>query len=169
MTDTKCATEGCGNTASVHFERHGIGSNYCHDCYMKVQAVASRFQSTPTPASGEQMEVVAHAYVIDGDCEQLEWGVEYGLPDDPALVKLVTLDTASGWKAACMEAREGCNQRSDTIRSLRRHIENAEALNTTLSEALARIASAPVAHWVVEIARTALAALPAKQGGRNDD
>jgi hypothetical protein len=34
-----CATDGCDKKASVHFERGGIGSDYCHDCYMRVQAL----------------------------------------------------------------------------------------------------------------------------------
>lgn len=34
-----CATEGCGHKATVHFERGGIGSYYCHDCYVRIQAL----------------------------------------------------------------------------------------------------------------------------------
>ncbi len=34
----ECATQGCEALASIYFERHGVGSNYCRDCYMKVQA-----------------------------------------------------------------------------------------------------------------------------------
>ena len=34
-----CATEGCGNFATVHFIRGGIGSLYCQECYLKVQAL----------------------------------------------------------------------------------------------------------------------------------
>lgn len=37
----ECATEGCDNPASVHFVRGGIGSYYCHDCYMHVQSLAA--------------------------------------------------------------------------------------------------------------------------------
>jgi hypothetical protein len=36
---TECATEGCNKQATVHFERGGIGSYYCHDCYMRIQAL----------------------------------------------------------------------------------------------------------------------------------
>lgn len=36
-------------------------------------------------------EPVAHAYIVDGECEQIEWGAEYCLPDDPALTILYTL------------------------------------------------------------------------------
>ena len=44
----ECATEGCCNSATVHFVRGGIGSHYCYDCYLKVQAVAT----PPTAAGG---------------------------------------------------------------------------------------------------------------------
>jgi len=37
----ECATEGCGKPATVHFIRGGIGSYYCYDCYMRVQARAA--------------------------------------------------------------------------------------------------------------------------------
>lgn len=36
---TECATEGCNKPATVHFERGGVGSYYCHDCYMRIQAL----------------------------------------------------------------------------------------------------------------------------------
>ena len=35
---------------------------------------------------------VAHAYIVEGECEQIEWGAEYCLPDDPALTMLYALD-----------------------------------------------------------------------------
>lgn len=35
-----CATEGCSNLATVHFVRGEVGSDYCHSCYMRVQALA---------------------------------------------------------------------------------------------------------------------------------
>jgi hypothetical protein len=35
----ECATEGCEQTATVRFERGGVGSDYCRDCYMRVQAL----------------------------------------------------------------------------------------------------------------------------------
>ena len=44
----ECASEGCCNSATVHFVRGGIGSHYCYDCYLKVQAVAT----PPTAAGG---------------------------------------------------------------------------------------------------------------------
>lgn len=34
-----CATEGCDHKATIHFERGGIGSYYCHDCYMRIQSL----------------------------------------------------------------------------------------------------------------------------------
>lgn len=34
-----CATEGCSNAAGVYFERGGVGSHYCGDCYLRVQAI----------------------------------------------------------------------------------------------------------------------------------
>jgi hypothetical protein len=43
---------------------------------------------------------------------------------------------AEKWKSACMEAREGCNQRSATIRSLRSKRETAEARADRLEKAL---------------------------------
>lgn len=36
---TECATEGCAQAATVRFERGGVGSDYCHDCYMCIQAL----------------------------------------------------------------------------------------------------------------------------------
>lgn len=36
------------------------------------------------------MDKVAHAYVVDGECEQIEWGTDVCLPDDPALIYLYT-------------------------------------------------------------------------------
>ena len=36
---TECATHGCGKPATAYFERSGVGSHYCHDCYMRVQAL----------------------------------------------------------------------------------------------------------------------------------
>lgn len=35
----ECATEGCDHSATVYFERGGVGSHYCHNCYMRVQAI----------------------------------------------------------------------------------------------------------------------------------
>lgn len=45
---TECATEGCGKTATAYFERGGVGSHYCHDCYMRVQALPA----APTATGG---------------------------------------------------------------------------------------------------------------------
>lgn len=36
----ECATEDCNRPATVRFERGGIGSEYCHPCYLKGQALA---------------------------------------------------------------------------------------------------------------------------------
>jgi len=41
-----CATEGCGNFATVHFIRGGVGSFYCQECYRKVQALGRSPSST---------------------------------------------------------------------------------------------------------------------------
>lgn len=41
-----CATEGCGNFATVHFIRGGVGSFYCQKCYPKVQALGRSPYST---------------------------------------------------------------------------------------------------------------------------
>jgi hypothetical protein len=35
----ECATEGCRNQATIHFIRGDVGSHYCRDCYMRVQAL----------------------------------------------------------------------------------------------------------------------------------
>lgn len=35
-----CATEGCWNPATVHFERGGVGSDHCHACYLKIQSLS---------------------------------------------------------------------------------------------------------------------------------
>lgn len=37
----KCATEGCGNQATIHFIRGDVGSHYCLSCYTKVQALVT--------------------------------------------------------------------------------------------------------------------------------
>lgn len=37
----ECATEGCEHRAFFWFERGGVGSKYCHDCYMRVQALSA--------------------------------------------------------------------------------------------------------------------------------
>lgn len=31
-----CATDDCGKPASVNFERSGVGSFYCMDCFMRI-------------------------------------------------------------------------------------------------------------------------------------
>lgn len=36
----ECASEGCDKPATVHFERGGVGSYYCRECYMRIQARA---------------------------------------------------------------------------------------------------------------------------------
>jgi len=45
----ECATEGCGNPAGVYFERGGVGSHYCGECYLKVQALPA----APTAGGGD--------------------------------------------------------------------------------------------------------------------
>lgn len=48
---------------------------------------------------------------------------------------LTTLsEERDGWKSACMEARHGCNQRSDVISKLRAKLEAAES-RATIAEA----------------------------------
>lgn len=37
----ECATDGCCNPATVHFERGGVGSDYCRLCYMAIQALSA--------------------------------------------------------------------------------------------------------------------------------
>ena len=38
---SECATEGCGQIGSEHFEAGGIGSNYCPKCAGKVRALTA--------------------------------------------------------------------------------------------------------------------------------
>lgn len=35
----ECASEGCGKPATVHFVRGDVGSYYCRECYMRIQAI----------------------------------------------------------------------------------------------------------------------------------
>lgn len=81
--EMECATEGCGRTATVRFERGGVGSHYCYACYLKVQSLSElvekakrgeigdnppssgrdpqtldEFIATPHPASADKLEVV---------------------------------------------------------------------------------------------------------------
>lgn len=50
---------------------------------------------SPHPTNDDKLEVVAHAYVVNGDLEQIDWGDDYDLPDDTSLVKLVRQSDAT--------------------------------------------------------------------------
>lgn len=43
---------------------------------------------TPAEPQPAPVEPVAHAYVVDDECEGIQWGLDIDLPDDPALVLL---------------------------------------------------------------------------------
>ena len=47
---------------------------------------------------------VAHAYVIDGECEQIDWGTDADLPDDPALVLLYDRPAVTDPQIATLQA-----------------------------------------------------------------
>lgn len=38
---TGCATEGCAQVATAHFEPGDVGSDYCHGCYMRIRALTA--------------------------------------------------------------------------------------------------------------------------------
>src|SRR5690606_13537158 len=38
---TECKTEGCAHPASVRLQPCGVGSDYCHSCYMRIQALTA--------------------------------------------------------------------------------------------------------------------------------
>lgn len=106
----------------------------------------------PTPASGEQMEVVADEMLGERDILLSGLRVD-GDPDNE--LRLDRLSIILAKKDAAIEA--------------------AEALNTTLSEALTRIVEGNLGPepWqanydrIKQVASEALAALPAKQGGQS--
>jgi len=35
----ECASDGCGKPATVRFDCGGVGSYYCHACYVRIQAI----------------------------------------------------------------------------------------------------------------------------------
>lgn len=51
-----------------------------------VEVIEDVIRNMPAVTVG--VKPVAHAYVIDGECEQIEWGIGIDLLDDPALVLL---------------------------------------------------------------------------------
>lgn len=64
----ECATEGCNRLATVRFERHGVGSGYCPECYIKVQEVSYR-QPTQAPSDGvDERGVRIHPLMACGEC-----------------------------------------------------------------------------------------------------
>lgn len=83
----KCA-EGWGN--AVEFDllppSHHSAATYLRD---EVRAALAKSEA----AVGQP---VAHAYVVAGECEQIEWGTDAVLPDDPALVWLYPHPTPDG-------------------------------------------------------------------------
>lgn len=135
-------------------------------------AIASLATQPPTPASGEHMEVVAYK----GQSGSL-YLPHHGDPKEDAA--LVTLDAA---QKAIAEARAEVLRAWDVCDKRRRQAETAEALNTTLSEAL-KMAKAGISAAFMEEGKkrfkllnearhtinTALAAMPAKQGGYGDE
>lgn len=70
-----------------------------------VRAVERRILAALEPAAPEgQQEAVAHAYVVNGECEQIEWGTDVDLSDDPALVLLYTRPSEQAVTEAMVEA-----------------------------------------------------------------
>lgn len=56
----------------------------------------------------QEAQPVAHAYVVDGQCEQIDWGIEYDLPLDPSLVPLYTSPTIpEGWQPIETAPKDG--------------------------------------------------------------
>lgn len=103
--------------------------------------------SDPTPTDPSPADVAARlreaATSIRNDGTPAQVGMTAEECDDAAAL-ITSLQARAekaererdGWNAACMEARVGCNQRSATIKSLRRHLEAAEARATRAEEAL---------------------------------
>jgi hypothetical protein len=77
---------------------HGEGDEPFH--LMATTAITAYLSALP-PVDG--LEVVAHAYVVEGECEQIEWGSDVLLPDDPSLVELTPLSQASSVIAGLRE------------------------------------------------------------------
>ncbi len=98
-------------------------------CETEADAIAAwnRRACLPNPAyhdtqtsltaagEGEGVEVVAHAYVVDGECEQIEWGSEIDLPDDPALVALVRLSDFQARERALKDEIERLTRERDAL------------------------------------------------------
>lgn len=187
------------------YPEHQYGGLLCPDCAtdaakaLGVNLVLAT--QPPTPASGEQMEVVAWRIGHKFEDDYIVWTYFDGSDEVNVekAVPLVTLDAAQ-------KALTAANERAERAeRELTRRHEDlkdwksahrkemgaraaAEALNTTLSEALEPFANLavdeengvegvnmddPFGKWLtvaqLVAARTALAALPAKQGGHSDE
>lgn len=92
---------------------------------------------------------VAHAYIVEGECEQIEWGAEYCLPDDPALTMLYAHpapDPAAIREAALREAAakaedhllNWANDLAETRDLYREALSTGKMNGRNISEALAR-------------------------------
>lgn len=57
---------------------------------------ASRARAALAKSEAAATQPVAYAYVVAGECEQIEWGTDVDLPDDPALVWLYPHPTPDG-------------------------------------------------------------------------
>jgi len=69
-----CATEGCGNSAAIHFIRGNVGAYYCSDCYMRIQAIPAALVATPPAPNGlvkERDEAISLARQWKDEAERL--------------------------------------------------------------------------------------------------
>lgn len=68
--------------------------------YLKVDGstlgVIARARAALAKSEAAATQPVAYAYVVAGECEQIEWGTDVDLPDDPALVWLYPHPTPDG-------------------------------------------------------------------------
>lgn len=154
--------------ADVMSNGEHVDASLIIEAWLTALPEAALATQPPTPASGDQMEVVAryddHAATLTASNERAERAEE---AEDEA--KDCFWAIYPDW---CEMKGHGISTEAART-ELATRLETAEALNTTLSEALEHIAEAwpddfagHVAQAVLD--RTALAALPAKQGGRDD-
>ena len=103
----------------------------------------STLPAEPAPADVAEMVRTLESACLDWDSSEMQDAemprVVLACGEIRSAASLLTRVAAErdGWNAACMEAREGCNQRSATISSLRRHLEAAEARAEAAEAALA--------------------------------
>jgi hypothetical protein len=107
----------CQGTGYHHgFGETGHDPDWCLDCggskvvmtagedARPLKSAITAYLSALRPV--DRLEVVAHAYVVEGECEQIEWGSDVLLPDDPSLVELTPISQASSVIAGLKEERD---------------------------------------------------------------